>query len=116
VGGLNAFQYRCLHWLLGVLQNKGSAYKVLINRVLNFIARATSPGSQTAADKLMLLMAEQVVEAIRTRKVLDFAQLVGSSHATAIFVNVGRATSHVFTSWHSRDLSYDRTQDFYVSI
>jgi hypothetical protein len=116
VGGLNAFQYRCLHWLLGVLQNKGSAYKVLINRVLNFIARATSPGSQTEADKLMLLMAEQVVEAIRTRKVLYFAQLVGSSHATAIFVNVGRATSHVFTSWHSRDLSYDRTQDFYVSI
>ena len=115
-GRLTAFQHRCLHWLIGALQDENWLYKALANRLLRFVARLQYPENQTAANSLMLIMAEEVVEAIRTRKRLYIARLVGSSEPTAVFVNVGDNTTNVFTSWHSRNLSYDRVQDFYVSI
>ena len=115
-GRLTPFQHRCLHWLIGVLQDEHWLYKALASRLLRFVARVQDPENQTAANSLMLIMAEEVVEAIRSRKRLYIARLVGSSEATAVFVNVGDDTTNIFTSWHSRNLSYDRVQDFYVSI
>lgn len=115
-GSLTSFQYRCLHWLIGILQATNRPYKMLASRLLRFVAGVQHSASQTAAVSLMLTMAEELVEAIRMGKLLYIAQLVGSSEATAIFVNVGDGVTNVFTSWHSRNLSYDRVQDFYVSI
>lgn len=115
-GDLTPFQRECLRWLASVLQNKDWYFDKLAEKLSQFLEHDNNEQDRDTSRHHMCQMAEEVVEAIPSRRPLHIARLVDSVQASAIFVGVQEATSNNFTSWHHKRVSHGRIQDFCVSL
>nr|POF02614.1 hypothetical protein CFP56_58246 [Quercus suber] len=112
-GGLNNYQRSRLYQLSNKLE---STFGDLSRDILNYLDQDRCFRNPSAAKEHMDLMAETVVEAIKTRKPLHIARAQDFSGAWGIFVGLADTTLHVFTSWRAhRDVDH-RHRETHVSL
>lgn len=112
--GLNNYQRDCLFQLADFLPSSGC--ETLAAEIQNYLEVDTNPGKPTAAKRHMDIMAETVVEAIRTGTTLQVVGSRSSSKACGIFVGIQDPSVRIFTSWHAGIDVDNRQRESHVSL
>ncbi len=114
--GLNNFQRDCLHQLACELQTCTSSWESRAIEIGRYLDRDALELEPSPAKRYMDLMAESVVEAIRTHKPLHIAGTDMSARACGVFVGLHDSKLEVFTSWHAGIDVDGRSRETHVSL
>jgi hypothetical protein len=112
--GLNDFQRDRIAQLAGVLQKSGC--RMLAAEIEKYLVDAMIRKEPTAAKRHMDIMAESVVEAIRTDVPLQIAGTRSSGSSCGVFVGVQDSSMGMFTSWHAGVDVDGRWRESHVSL
>jgi hypothetical protein len=89
---------------------------MLAAEIESYLAHDMIPREPTAAKRHMDIMAESVVEAIRTGIPLQTAGTRSSGNCCGVFVGVQDSSMGMFTSWHAGIDVDGRWRESYVSL
>ena len=112
--GLNDFQRDHISQLADVLRKSGC--RMLAAEIERYLADDMIRKKPTAAKKHMDIMAESVVEAIRTGVPLQAAGTWSSGDSCGVFVGVQDSSMGMFTSWHAGIDVDGRWRESHVSL
>lgn len=112
--GLNNYQRDCLFQLADFLLSSGC--EILAAEIQNYLELDTNPVEPSPAKRHMDIMAETVVEAIRTGTALRAVGSRSSSKACGVFVGIQDPSMGIFTSWHAGIGVDNRQRESHVSL
>ena len=112
--GLNDFQRDRIFQLAGVLRK--SCCWTLAAEIERYLVDDMTPKKPTAAKRHMDIMAESVVEAIRTGIPLQTTETRSLGNSCGVFVGVQDSSMGMFTSWHAGTDADGRWRESHVSL
>jgi len=110
------FQRDCLHQLLYELQTCSLGWESPAKEIERYLERDALDMEPSPAKRHMDLMAESVVEVIRTGTPLEIAGTEKSAGACGVFVGLEDSRLGVYTSWHAGIDVDGRSRETHLSL
>lgn len=114
--GLNDFQRDCLHQLLGNLRARYRHWKIAAKALGGYLDTDAHIRDCLPPKQHTDLMADVVVEAIRTGLPIYVAHMDHSATASAFFVGLNDSSLGIFTSWRAGVDDDGRHRETHVSV